>query len=208
MNSALLLMLFTAAPTSVTKAPASNAAFEGMLTFRLTMAGGQGQMRTTVAKAGIRTELALDFNGQRTNTVLVVRAQDPAVTWKWDSAKKAFAQATATREPSAGPPKVEVLADATVAGLSCKHLKISTPTMSTEYWTAPDFMKDGARAKFLSTAQRLAPEVEDALKAAGAFGLVVKSVAVGNRATTTFELEQVERVTIDPKAFDLTVKPE
>lgn len=196
------LLALVLAATPVAKGP-----FEGVLQYRLSTPGTNGTMVALVGAQGVRVQVSMDTNGQKSETLLVVRAEAPTVTHQWDEKTKSFLVPPVVHG-TMGPPRVEALKDEVIAGFPCKHIRLVTPQLSAEYWTTAHAMNDSRRDQMVMAAQRLAPEVEAALKSVGAFGLVVKMVVAGKTATaqpvtTTLELTGAERKPVDARAFDV-----
>jgi hypothetical protein len=187
-------------------APVKNAGpFEGVLHYSLKMPGGSGALNISVGKGGIRSEIALDFNGKKSTQVMVVTSDEPKTTYVYDESKKVF-KAGKPNYPAPSKISVELLPDENVAGIKCRRVKLVSGDTVSEYFTSAAVFQDKQKDRWMAVVQRLAPEIEDALKSAGAFGLVVKMVTSGkapNQAvvSTVLELETMQRTKIDQRLF-------
>lgn len=189
-------------------APAkSQAPFEGVLEYRLVLQGGEGAVTTKVSPVGVFTVASVKYLDQAKETTVVVRARDSDVSWVWEPREGHFSKLVA---PPAQKREfiVEAKGPATVAGTSCQVVVLKGAEGTQEYCTAVGFLGDGMRETLVAQAQRLAPDVEAALRSVKAFGLVLrlKQTSPDGKVASGFELVKVRRERIDKRLFDFDGK--
>lgn len=207
MLNVLVLVTLGAAPT--TKAPSKPAGpFEGTLEFRLSLQGGEGSVTTKVSSFGVHTSAKVKYLDQEKSTQVVVRASDSDVTWAWEPATNRFEKAVV---PPAAKRQftVEKKGEATVAGVPCTVVTLSSAEGVSTYCSAVGFLADTLRETLVSQAQRLAPDVEAALRSVKAYGLVVRleQVSADGKVKTGYELAKVKREPVDRHLFDVERAP-
>ncbi|MBE2254006.1 MAG: DUF4412 domain-containing protein [Myxococcus sp.] len=196
---ALVLAVVVAAPAVKAAAP-----FEGVLEYRLALQGGSGAVTTSVSGLGVHTTATVKYLDQVTNTAIVVRARDAEASWVWQAGEKRY-----TKVPVAASPKralkAEAKGSAVVATVPCVVVVVTGPDGVSEYCSAVGFVGDATRELLLASAQRLAPDVEAALRSVNGYGLVVrlKQTSPDGKVLTGFELVSVKRRPIDKALFDV-----
>lgn len=194
--SPFLLLVMMAAPQAKP--------FEGVLEYRLVLQGGSGAITTSVSALGVHTSGTVKYLDQVTQTTVVVRARDAEVSWVWQASEKRF-----TKLPVAAAPKREFKAElkgpATVAGVPCVVVVLTSTEGVSEYCSAVGFVGDETREFLLASAQRLAPDVEAALRSVKGYGLVVrlKQTSADGKVLTGFELAKVKPQKVDKALFDV-----
>lgn len=195
----LVMTVVAAGPQAKAAAP-----FEGVLEYRLVLQGGEGSVTTSVSPVGVHTRGKVKYLDQVTDTAVVVRAKDPDVTWAWQPDERRYAKI-----PLAASPKraftAEAKGSATVAEVPCTVVVLKGPDGVSEYCSAVGFVGDATREFLLASAQRLAPDVEAALRSVKGYGLVVrlKQTSPDGKVLTGFELVSVKRQPVDRALFEV-----
>lgn len=178
--------------------------FEGLLEYRLVVQGGEGTVTTQVSPVGVHSVGTVKYLDQKSETKVVVRAKDPDVSWVWQAADKRY-----SRVPPVPTPKrtlaAELKGQTAVAGVPCTVVVLTGPDGVSEYCSAVGFVGDDTREFLLASAQRLASDVEEALRSVKGYGLVLrlKQTSPDGKVLTGFELVKVTRKKIDRALFDV-----
>jgi hypothetical protein len=178
--------------------------FEGVLTFRVVAPGGKGEVVTQVSPLGVHSAVRVAYLKESVDTQVVVRARDPQVTWQWVAAERRFVEVPASPSPGRDF-TAEVEGPAVVASVPCTRVRLRGAQGVQAYCIARGFLGSPSREALVQAAQRLAPDVEAALKKAGVQGLVVRQeqTSPDGKAETGFELVKAVRQKVPRGLFSL-----
>ena len=178
--------------------------FEGVLEFKIVLQGGDGSLTTQVSPIGVHSWGRVKYLNEVTETTVVVRAKDPDVAWSWQPSERRY-----SKMPTPASPKrkltAELKGETAVAGVPCSVVVITGPDGVSEYCSATGFIGDATREFLVTAAQRLAPDLEEALRSAKGYGLVVrlKQTSADGKVLSGYELTKVTRKKIDRTLFDV-----
>ncbi len=178
--------------------------FEGVLEFKIVLQGGDGSLTTQVSPIGVHSSGRVKYLDQVTETTVVVRAKDPDAAWTWQPAERRF-----SKIPMSASPRrkltAELKGETAVAGVPCSVVVVTGPEGVSEYCSATGFIGDATREFLVTAAQRLAPDIEEALRSAKGYGLVVrlKQTSPDGKVLSGYELTKVTRKKIDRALFDV-----
>lgn len=178
--------------------------FEGVLEFKIVLQGGDGSLTTQVSPVGVHSSGRVKYLNEVTETTVVVRAKDPDVAWSWQPAERRF-----SKMPLPPSPKrkltAELKGETAVAGVPCAVVVVTGPDGVSEYCSAIGFVGDATREFLVTAAQRLAPDLEEALRSAKGYGLVVrlKQTSPDGKVMSGYELTKVTRKKVDRALFDV-----
>jgi hypothetical protein len=206
MKITLLLVAALALPS-----PAGAADFEGVLESKLS-GSVSGTMRTWVSSRGIRAENDIELPkeaqaamGKRMRTVIIVRRDEPNVTYLLDEERKTFS-AIADEPGDATDDEAytaERVGKATVAGFACDRVKVRSGDGSEEFelCMAPALASDTWLRAF--HAQGEDRGIEKALADAGVKGLPIRWSSKGDEPGETYVMELVsaKRQKVPPSTF-------
>jgi hypothetical protein len=187
------------------------AEFEGIIEMKMMSSHGNGTVKMSMSKAGVRNDLNIAVPEMPVRMSMLVRFDNPDVAYNINDAAKTYSvmdlkkTRTAARRMGDEAFTVKKLGKETVSGYPCEHVLVTgRKSGETELWTSKDIMDFGSFSKTMGARSPVNPDYENKLREAGADGFPVKSIhRSGQGEDVTLELVKAQKKSLPASLFEV-----